>query len=296
MKIAIASGKGGTGKTTVAVNLALSLKNVQLLDCDVEEPNAHIFLKPRIFKIKRATVLIPQVDHSKCTYCGRCQQVCAYHAIAVLPSSLKSKGQVLVFPNLCHSCGACCLLCPEQAIKEIPQEIGSIEQGQSKEIAFVQGRLDIGQMMSPPIIRQVKAYADPSKIVILDAPPGTSCPMITAVKGCDYCVLVTEPTPFGLNDLALAVDVLRKLAIPFGVVINRADLGDQAVEQYCVKENIAILMRLPFSQEIAVSYSEGVPIVEKDSSYQQQFVELFYEMKRLLNETNISHQRQGRHR
>ncbi len=287
--IAVASGKGGTGKTTVAVNLALSLKNAQLLDCDVEEPNAHIFLKPVIHATTRAAILVPQVDQSICTFCGLCQKVCAYNAVAVLPPGSKAQGQVLVFSHLCHSCGACSLMCPVKAIKEVPVEIGSIEQGECQEVSFVQGRLDVGQMMSPPVIREVKACQDSKRIIILDAPPGTSCPVITAVKGSDYCILVTEPTPFGLNDLILAVEVLRQLGIPFGVVINRADLGDQAVERYCMKEGIPILMRLSFSQKIAVSYSEGIPIVEKDPHYQQQFMELFHQIQRYYREANISH-------
>lgn len=291
MIISIASGKGGTGKTTVAVNLALSLKNVQFLDCDVEEPNAHIFLKPKITGEKKSVVPVPEVDEAKCDYCGKCREACAFNAIAVLPASDGKKGSVLVFPNLCHGCGACSLLCPKGAIKEVDKEIGVIETGEKGNMLFVHGRLNIGEAMSPPLIRQVKKRINPSKIVIIDAPPGTSCPVITAIKGSDFCVLVTEPTPFGLNDLILAVEVLRKIGIPFGVVINRADIGDGKVEDYCEKENIPILMKIPFNKEIAVSYSEGIPIVEKDISYQDKFINLYLNIRGIKNETNRCHKR-----
>jgi MinD superfamily P-loop ATPase len=286
MIISIASGKGGTGKTTVAVNLALSLKNIQLLDCDVEEPNAHIFLKPRIDGQKKATILVPEVDEVICTYCGKCREVCVYHAIAVLPVNDGKKGNVLVFPHLCHGCGACRLFCPQGAIKEVDREIGVIEIGAKGGLQFIHGRLNIGEAMSPPLIRQVKEYINATRTVIIDAPPGTSCPVIMAVKGSDFCVLVTEPTPFGLNDLILAVEVLRKLQIPFGVVINRSDIGDGKVEDYCRNENIPVLMKIPFSREIAVSYSEGVPIVEQDVSYQDKFINLYLNICGIKSEAN----------
>lgn len=289
MIISIASGKGGTGKTTVAVNLALSLKNIQLLDCDVEEPNAHLFIKPRIKEEVKAYIPVPEVDEKKCNYCGKCREVCAYHAIAVLPGNEGKKGSVLIFPHLCHGCGACSLLCPQSVIKEVNKEIGVIEIGEKDHMQFVHGRLNIGEAMSPPLIRQVKKYINPTRTVIIDAPPGTSCPVITAVKGSDFCVLVTEPTPFGLNDLILAVEVLRKLQIPFGVVINRSDIGDGKVDSYCKEENIPILMKIPFSREIAVSYSEGVPIVEKDPSYQDKFVNLYINICGIINEANSRH-------
>ena len=275
MIIAVASGKGGTGKTTIAVNLALSLKNVQFLDCDVEEPNAHIFLKPEIKGRSSAFIPIPEVDEAKCNTCGKCREVCAYHAIAVIPSGEGCKGSVLIFPHLCHGCGACSLLCPQKAIREVNKEIGVIEIGMSQDIQFVHGTLNVGEIMSPPLIKQVKEHINPTRTVIIDAPPGTSCPVIAAVRQSDYCVLVTEPTPFGLNDLVLAVEVLRKLKILFGVVINRSDIGDDKVDQYCQDNKIPILLRIPFDREIALLYSRGIPLVQEKAEYKEKFREMF---------------------
>ena len=275
MIISVASGKGGTGKTTIAVNLALSLKNVQFIDCDVEEPNAHIFLKPEIKERSSAFIPIPEVDEAKCNTCGKCREVCAYHAIAVIPSAEGCKGSVLIFPHLCHGCGACSLLCPQKAIKEVNKEIGVIEIGMSQDIQFVHGTLNVGEIMSPPLIRQVKEHINPTRTVIIDAPPGTSCPVIAAVRQSDYCVLVTEPTPFGLNDLVLAVEVLRKLKILFGVVINRSDIGDDKVDKYCQDNKIPILLRIPFDREIALLYSRGIPLVQEKVEYKEKFWKMF---------------------
>lgn len=274
MIISIASGKGGTGKTTIATNLALSINNdVQFLDCDVEEPDAHIFLNPRIKKTLTASIPVPKIDESKCNFCGRCAEVCAYNALAVL------KDKVLTFPHLCHGCGGCSLLCPQKAITEVNKDIGVVEIGNSNNLQFVQGILNIGETMSPPLIKAVKNYINPTRIVIIDAPPGTSCPVIEAIKGSDFCILVTEPTPFGLNDLILAVRVLRKLNISFGVVMNRSNIGDNKLEDYCEKEDIPVLMRIPFKKEIAVAYSKGIPIVERFPEYKDEFVSLFKRIK-----------------
>jgi len=276
MIISVASGKGGTGKTTVAVNLALSLNNVQFLDCDVEEPNAHLFLKPDIKDRKIATIPVPNVDESKCNYCGKCRDICAYNAIAVIsPDDVIKNGSILIFPHLCHACGGCSLLCPQSAIGEVDKEIGVIEIGNCGDIQFVHGKLNIGEIMSPPLIKQVKEYINPIRTVIIDAPPGTSCPVIASVKGSDFCILVTEPTPFGLNDLILAVEVLRKLGIPFGVVINRSDIGDDKVDLFCQENKIPVLMRIPFEKEIAFLYSRGIPVVEEKKEYVKRFQDMF---------------------
>jgi MinD superfamily P-loop ATPase len=275
--ISIASGKGGTGKTTIAVNLALSLPKgtVQLIDCDVEEPNSHLFLSPSIHKVTSMGIPVPRIDESKCTYCGKCAQVCEYHAIAVI---LKN---VLVFDELCHGCGACSYLCPEKAIFEMEREIGIVQEGSANGIRFVNGVLNIGEPMASPLIRKVKERIQKNKIVILDAPPGTACPVIETVKGSDFCLLVTEPTPFGLNDLELAVGMLEKLEIAKGVVVNKADVGDREVWDYCQSKNIPILMEIPMDRRIAESYSRGVPIVVEYPSYMQGFNDLFEKVEKL---------------
>ena len=277
MIISVASGKGGTGKTTIAVNLALSLSNVQLLDCDVEEPNCHIFIKP-VFENKNTVFIpIPQVDSKKCDGCGRCQEFCAYNAIAVVNK------EVLIFPELCHGCGSCAYFCPHGAIKETNKDIGIIEIGKSGEIQFIHGKLNIGMMMSPPVIRAVKKHVNKKKTVIIDAPPGTSCPVITAIKDTDFVILVTEPTPFGLNDLSLAVEVVRKLKIPFGVIINRSDLGNKKTDEFCAGENIPILMKIPFSKKIAGIYSRGDSIIGTMPKYREKFQRLFANIKQGKN-------------
>ncbi|MFH0754005.1 MAG: ATP-binding protein [Candidatus Omnitrophota bacterium] len=285
MIIAVASGKGGTGKTTVAVNLALVLGAVDFLDCDVEEPNAHLFLKPCIQAEIPVTVPVPEFDKQKCTGCGKCAEVCAYHAIAVIPSPGK-KPQPLIFPHLCHACGACSLLCPVGAIREDQRNIGVIEKGFRGDIRFIHGKMNVGEVLSPLIIRRVKGLIDPNVITIIDAPPGTSCPVVAAIKGVDFCVLVTEPTPFGLHDLTLAVDVVRQLKIPFGVVINRAGLGNDAAEDYCRKEDIAVLAKIPFDREIAVRYSEGETLIDKVAGMTDVFNGLYKNICQVKNEAD----------
>ncbi len=271
--ISVASGKGGTGKTTIATSLALSLEEVQLLDCDVEEPNANIFLNTNFTLKKEISVPVPKIDYSKCNFCKKCAKVCEYNAIAVL------KDTVLVFENLCHGCGACTMLCPKGAIKEISLKVGTLESGYSNKIKFTHGKINVGYAMPGPVIREVKKSADRDKTVIIDAPPGTSCPMVLSVKGSNFCILVTEPTPFGLNDLSLAVEVLRKLKIPFGVLLNLADIGDKNVENYCKKEKIKILMKIPFKKEIAVGYSKGIPLIKVFPEYKEKFKKMYEKIK-----------------
>ncbi|MCD6453545.1 MAG: ATP-binding protein [Dehalococcoidales bacterium] len=280
MIVSIASGKGGTGKTLVATSLARSLgdkQSLQFADCDVEEPNAHLLLQPTFSQRKVVFILIPRVDEAKCTGCGKCAEVCAYKAIAVV------RGKVLVFPELCHGCGACSYFCPEQAISEVGKEIGVVESGNSGKIGFIQGKLNVGELAAPRVIVEVKKHLNQGGLVIIDAPPGTSCPVVEAVKDADFCLLVTEPTSFGLNDLALAVEMTRKLDVPTGVVINRNGIGDHRVEEYCLKEGIPILLRIPLDIEIARLYSRGVTLVDGMPQWKEAFRGLFSKIERIVN-------------
>jgi MinD superfamily P-loop ATPase len=281
--ISVASGKGGTGKTLVATSLALSLKNshdVRLLDCDVEEPNDYILLRPEFTGSEPVNIMVPVVDEGKCTYCGKCAEVCAFHAIAVLAN------HVLTFPQLCHGCGACAYLCPEKAISEEPRQTGVVEWGRSEGIGLAQGVLTVGEAMAPPVIRKVKEHANGNNLVIRDAPPGTSCPVVEAVKGSDFALLVTEPTPFGLNDLALAVETVRQLKIPCGVVLNRVGAGDDVIEGYCRKEDIPILLTIPLDREIARLYSRGITLVEGMPEWRDRFQQLFGRIEEIIDERN----------
>lgn len=266
--ISVASGKGGTGKTTLAVNLALALSafhDVRLIDADVEEPNAHIFLRPDLEGSRTVELPVPEVDKDRCRFCGRCAEVCAYGAVTVIADS------VLVFPELCHGCGGCTLLCPEKAVTERPRAIGVVEWGRAGEVAFVHGRLNPGEALVPPVTRAVKEFIRPGGVTIIDAPPGTACPAVAAVSGSDYCVLVTEPTPFGLNDLALAVEMVRKLGLPAGVVINRFDLGDRRVEDYCARQRLPVLGRIPFDRKLAEAYARGRTAVDDLPGWRDRF-------------------------
>ena len=273
MKIAIASGKGGTGKTTIATNLACSIartdKEVQYLDCDVEEPNGHIFLKPEIKETQNVTIGVPEVDNDLCDGCGKCGRLCQYSAIICL------KDEPLVFEQLCHSCGGCELVCPTGAIKEKQIEIGFVDLGTAGDVKFGQGRLKIGDVRSPALIKKVKENGTNNGTVLIDAPPGTSCPVIEAVKGVDYVLLVTEPTPFGLNDLALALEMVRKLKIPFAVLINRCDIGDDRVVSYCRQQDIEILLEIPNDRLVAEAYSQGIKIIDALPGYEEKFLQLY---------------------
>ena len=270
MIISIASGKGGTGKTTVATNLALSLgEGVRLLDCDVEEPNCHLFLHPDLDRNETVTTFIPVVRQEMCTGCKKCVEICRFRALTVVA------GKLLIFPELCHSCGGCLEVCPEHAIVEGSRDLGVMESGTVGPLGFVQGRLRVGEAMSPPLIRKVRDNRNGAKTVIIDAPPGTSCPVIAAMKGSDFVLLVTEPTPFGLHDLGLAVEAVKVLGIPCGLVINRADMGDDGVLQYAKREGIPVLLEIPFDRRIAEAYSRGTPIVEVMPEWAERFRGLY---------------------
>ena len=273
MKIGIPSGKGGTGKTTVATNMALSLPNVQLLDCDVEEPNSGLFLNIEPEKVEEVAIKIPIIDREICTLCRECSRFCQYNAIAVLPSD------ILLFPELCHGCGGCTLVCPENAISEGKRIIGVVEGGTVGDVEFYQGRLNVGEAMATPVIRALKSKIDHGKTVILDSPPGTACPVIETVGDVDFCILVTEPTPFGLHDLKLAVDVVRHLGIPFGVIINRDGMGDGRVLDYCNGKDIPVIMKIPHDMRIARLYSDGIPFVSELPEWKDRFRELVKDME-----------------
>ncbi len=273
LRIAVASGKGGTGKTTLSVALALSASGpVSLLDCDVEEPNAALFLAHEAEEAAlcehEVTVPIPIVDEAKCSGCGECAKICRFNAIIII------KKDVTIFPDLCHSCGGCALVCPEKAIREEPKAVGLLRQWRNGDLRFLQGELDVGNAMSPPLIRAVKKQAasydaDPDStlsLTIIDCPPGTSCPMVTAVRGSDFALLVTEPTPFGLHDLTLAVATIRKMSVPFGVVINRCDVGDDRVLKYCAAERIPVLAQIPNDRRVAEAYSTGQALLAVDAT------------------------------
>jgi MinD superfamily P-loop ATPase len=252
MKIAIASGKGGTGKTTISCALALAMPGkVTLLDCDVEEPNSHFFIQPSIDRMEKIYNLVPEVDADKCTGCGECGRVCQFSAIISLGK------KTMVFNELCHSCGACVRICPEGAITEVQKKTGMLSIGRKDQLTFVSGKLDVGQAMSPPVIRETLKYAQEEGLTIVDCPPGTSCPFVTAVKGCDVALLVTEPTPFGLHDLKLAVATIRELGIPFGVAVNRANGEQNRISEYCEAEGIPLLIQIPEDRRVAEAYSRG---------------------------------------
>ncbi|NEV63669.1 ATP-binding protein [Thiorhodococcus minor] len=271
LTIAVASGKGGTGKTSVAASLALSAPSAQYIDCDVETPNGHLFLRPEIQRRGEVRMRTPQMDPSLCTLCGACAEACEFNALAV------TRDKVLVFAELCHGCGVCAYLCPvEGAVTEVQRGIGLLEMGQAKgadatQLQFAKGRLNVGETGSVGVIKAVKQHATHDGLRVLDAPAGTACPMVETVQGADYCVLVTEPTPFGLHDLKLAVEVVRRLGVPCGVVLNRCDIGDDRVKDYCETEGLPLLMEIPFERSLAEAYARGLPWVEARPEYRDRF-------------------------
>ncbi|MFO7907678.1 MAG: P-loop NTPase [Planctomycetota bacterium] len=272
MRLAVSSGKGGTGKTTVATNLAVTAartgRTVGYLDCDVEEPNGFLFLEPQINETRPVNVSIPKVDIEKCNGCGQCGRICQYSAIVSMDK------QVLVFAELCHGCGGCWLVCPTRAITEFHRQTGQLLLGKAGDVHCVQGLLNIGEAMSPPVIRAVKEAAPEVDFLVIDSPPGTSCPVIESVRDSDLVLLVTEPTPFGLNDLRLAVKMVRALKLPFAVVINRADIGDGETKAYCARQRIEVLAEVPDDRQVAEAYSRGEMACDAIPKYRQLYSDL----------------------
>jgi MinD superfamily P-loop ATPase len=282
MIIAVASGKGGTGKTTVATALAQALArtgfSVSCLDCDVEAPNAHLFLRTHLNERKEVEMLIPQVDASVCTGCGECAEVCQFHAIVVLG------GQTLVFPELCHGCGSCALVCPENAITEVPRTLGILEGGLSPEgINFGRGLLNVGEPMAVPVIAQLKKWRDVREagVVVVDSPPGASCPVVESIRGADFALLVTEPTPFGLHDLRQAYELTRELDIPAGLIINRDGIGNADVDAYCREVGLPILLRIPLERTIGEGIAQGKTLLDIHPEYEADFRALHGQIARL---------------
>ena len=274
MRIVVASGKGGTGKTTVSTSLAIvasKKESTRFLDCDVEAPNAALFLKPKMDMHKEVGILIPQVDENTCTYCGKCAEVCQFHAIAVIGK------KIMIFPELCHGCGSCTLVCPEKSISEHLEVMGILESGITEQgIDFAHGIMNVGEPMAVPIIRELKNLPTNNQptIEIIDAPPGASCPVVESIRGADFSLLVTEPTPFGLHDLKQVVEITRELGIPAGVVINRDGIGDSAVDEYCLANQLPILMRIPMERRIAEAIAGGNLLVNSLPEYQPVFQNL----------------------
>ncbi len=284
MIIAVASGKGGTGKTTVSVNLARVFPTpVQLLDCDVEEPNAHLFLNAPPADEEIVHLPVPDVLADRCDGCGACGRFCQYRAIVSFGT------QPLVFPELCHGCGGCALVCPRQAIVETPRRVGVVERRQAGHIRLLTGRMDVGVAMAPPLVRAVKARLDPALPAILDAPPGTSCPVIATLRDVDAVLLVTEPTPLCLHDLTLAVDMVRELGIPFGVAVNRMGVGDDRVHDYCRREGIPVWLEIPDDRRIAEAYSRGELIVDALPEYRSLYRRLRDRLEHLVQQGERTH-------
>lgn len=274
MRLTVASGKGGAGKTSVAVSLALAAGRAVLVDCDVEEPNAALLLHPHILWQKESTLPLPEVEEKRCDYCKRCAEACQFHAIMVLPQ------KVLVFPQLCHGCGTCAYVCPQKAIVEKERSIGMVEGGVREGITYIGGRLNVGEPMAPPLIRDVKTeIPSDEELVIIDAPPGVSCPFVETVRGSDICLVVAESTPFGFHDYLLVEEIMMELDIPFFLLENKAGLGDDRLRHHCNEKGIPLLMSLPYNRDWATSYSLGIPLVEAEPSLRKRFLELLSTME-----------------
>jgi MinD superfamily P-loop ATPase len=284
LKLTVLSGKGGTGKTTVSVNMALSLPNIQLLDADVEEPNSQYFLHPNFDKEENVFRKVPEINQSKCTACRQCVDFCEYNALAMMID------EVLVFPEICHSCGGCEKICPENAITEVDRVLGVLKHATTEyDVDFWQGELNIGEESSVPVIEALKEKTDNQKDIIIDAQPGTTCPTIEAVVDSDYGILVTEPTPFGLSDLKLASELMDELEIPYGVIINRAEEdSDEIIEEFCQEKGIDILLKIPFKREFAHLYSDGIPFVADYPEWKDKFKTVFEQIRGVIDGKNYS--------
>jgi MinD superfamily P-loop ATPase len=277
VQIAVVSGKGGTGKTLVATSLALSLKDVQLLDADVEEPNSSLFLRHQVQPIGKAEIPVPDIDKEICTQCGKCSDSCEYNALANLP------GEVLLFEKICHGCGVCSAVCPVNAITERYRPIGTIYSGKEENLLFNYGELIVGEELATPVISKLKEYVKEDKeYVIIDSPPGSSCSMVETVIDTDFVLLIGEPTPFGFSDMKIVVEALRHLNKRFGVIINKDGIGNEEMEEYCKNEQIPILMKIPFDLEIAKQYSFGKTLVQAFPKWHEEFTQLAIKIKELV--------------
>lgn len=269
MIIAILSGKGGTGKTFVSVNLVAATENAVYLDCDVEEPNGRLFLKPQQLVSAPVTVLLPTIDRDKCNGCRQCVEFCRFNALAFV------RDKPMVFAEICHSCGGCALVCPEQAIKEIPREVGKVEKGVSGGVHIVTGILNVGEPSAVPVIKQVLNGNQPEKpLTVVDCPPGSSCSVIESVSQADYCLLVAEPTAFGLHNLKMVRHLVQLLQKPCGIIINKADGEYPPLEQFCAETNTPILLRIPYDKHIAERTAAGEIIVREDHLMKEVFLGL----------------------
>lgn len=286
MKIAFLSGKGGTGKTTLSNNLAALIPGATLIDCDVEEPNSHIFMKPRIDKEDDLNIEYPVIDEEKCNACGECGRFCKYHAL------LCGKGLVIPLKEMCHSCGGCKLVCPQGAISYQTRPIGKIYRGTSREnLSFVYGVLNVGELSGVKIINQVKEFVAKDRLVFIDSPPGTSCATVAAVEDSDYAIIVTEPTPFGVSDMKMVVEMLRKMKIPMGVIVNKAGMGDDEIYDYCKNENLTIVGEVPFYRSMAEAYSEGILSVDIPDSTEGSFRDLYQNLvNNLLKQKEVAYE------